>query len=118
MAEVNLAIHGKSYAIACDDGQEPRVEEVGRYVDFRVREIAAAGAAGNENHLLVLTALVLADEIKELQDTLRTRPATAGAPVHQAAKPRISEEDEQRICNAIQNLTARINSMASRLVAA
>lgn len=118
MSEVNLAIHGKSYAIACDDGQESRVEEVGRYVDFRVREIAAAGAAGNENHLLVLTALVLADEIKELQDALRSRPAVTPVPHAAAGKPRISEEDEQRICNAIQNLTARINSMASRLVAA
>ena len=62
MAEVNLAIHGRAYDIACDDGQEQRVLEVGRYVDTRAREIAQAGAANNETHLLVLTALVLADE--------------------------------------------------------
>ena len=60
MAEVNLAIHGRSYGIACDDGQESRVMEVGRYVDARAREISQAGAAGNETHLMVLTALVLA----------------------------------------------------------
>ena len=116
MAEVNLAIHGKTYGIACDEGQEKRVMEVGRYVDMRAREIASAGAAGNENHMLVLTALVLADEIKELQDALRTRgpvAATNGAP---AAK--ISPEEEQRICNAINNLTLRIDSVAQRIAAA
>lgn len=42
MAEVNLSIYGKSYGIACDDGQEDRVLELGGYVDARLREIATA----------------------------------------------------------------------------
>lgn len=117
MAEVNLAIHGKTYGIACDEGQEKRVMEVGRYVDARAREIASAGAAGNENHLLVLTALVLADEIKELQDALRTRQPVAAMNGANGSKERISAEEEQRICNAINNLTLRIDSVAQRIAA-
>jgi len=118
MAEVNLAIHGKSYGIACDDGQEQRVTEVGRYVDTRARDIAAAGAASNETHLLVLTALVLADEVKELQETMKVRSANVnGAAYNGAANgdaARVAEE-ERRICDAISQLTTRLDSVASRL---
>ena len=55
MAELNLNIHGHTYGVACDDGQEERVYEVGEYVNQRATAIATAGAASNETHLLVLT---------------------------------------------------------------
>lgn len=107
MAEVSVAIHGKTYGIACDDGQERRVMELARYVDMRLKEIAGAGAATNESHLLVLTALVLADEIFDA----RTNVQAAPEPVDE----RLSEEDERMIVDAINHLAARIDSVAERL---
>ena len=112
MAEVNLAIHGRSYGIACDDGQEQRVAEVGRYVDTRARDIASAGAASNETHLLVLTALVLADEVKELQDSLKNRTANTNAV---SAVDKKSAEEEKRICDAIEQLRERLETVSNRL---
>jgi cell division protein ZapA len=114
MAEVNLAIHGRSYGIACDDGQELRVQEVGRYVDHRAREIAQAGAASNETHLMVLTALVLADEIKELQTMMKANKSAARK-FADSAPQRISDADEKKICDAISSLSNRIDSVAKRL---
>ena len=110
MAEVNLKIHGQNYGIACDDGQENRVVEVGRYVDMRARDIAAAGAASNENHLLVLTALVLADEIKELRDTV------GGHVTDTPGQGNLSQEEEQQIVSAIEQLAGRIDSITSKIV--
>lgn len=107
MAQVNVAIHGKVYGIACDDGQERRVQELAGYVDMRLREIAGAGAATNESHLLVLTALVLADEIFDTK-------ANMAAPAY-VEDDRFSEEDERVIVDAINHLAARIDSVAERL---
>lgn len=107
MAQVNVAIHGKVYGIACDDGQERRVQELAGYVDMRLREIAGAGAATNESHLLVLTALVLADEIFDTK-------ANMVAPAY-AEDDRLSEDDERVIVDAINHLAARIDSVAERL---
>lgn len=115
MAEVNLAIHGKSYGIACDDGQEDRVLEVGRYVDHRARDIAHAGAASNETHLLVLTALVLADEIKELQENLKKHVAATAQNNIPAPQQATSLPEEQQICDIIGQLTTRLDSVAERL---
>ena len=111
MGEVNLDINGRSYGIVCDDGQEERVAEVGQYVNQRAQDIAAAGAAANDTHLLALTSLLLADEIKELHDS-------KGMPMPQAstAEPqRVSEEDERLIVEAIEHLATRIEAVADRL---
>jgi cell division protein ZapA len=111
VAEVNLAIHGRTYGISCDDGQEGRVSELGQYVDSRLREIAGSGAAAsNDSHLLVLTALILADEVYDLREEVANDPGQQ-EPVQQ----RLSEQDEQVILNAISNLAQRIDSVAGRL---
>ncbi len=110
MAEVNVTIHGKNYGIACDNGEERRVQELTRYVDARLREIASAGAATNESHLLVLTALVMADEIFDMKMAMR--------PVARQEEPReelLNEDDERMIVEAINHLAARIDSVADRL---
>lgn len=123
MAEVSLNIHGKNYGIACDDGQEDRVLEVGQLVDERARGIASAGAASNENHLLVLTALVLADEAKELQENVRQLQSyleqNQGAETTgQEAQGGIDKEEENQIVDAIKNIASRLDGIANRLVEA
>ncbi len=114
MAEVNLSINGRAYGIACDDGQESRVSDLGRYVDERLREISRAGAASSESHLLVLTALILADEIYDLRENAQA----VGGAAPQQANGEISDEEEIMIVKAIDHLVNRIDSIAGRLSAA
>jgi cell division protein ZapA len=108
MAEISITINGRNYGIACDDGQERRVLELARYVDGRLREIARAGAASNESHLLVLTAIILADEIADMKATGNRIPA---APVG----VQMSEDEEEAIISAIDLLAARIDTIAGNL---
>lgn len=109
MAEINVLINGRNYGIACDDGQEQRVLDLSRYVDARLKEIAKAGAATTESHLLVLTSLVLADEIFDLKDGMVAvqRDSKAGI--------RLSEQDEGDIVAIIDQLAARIDAIAGGL---
>ena len=111
MAEVNVTIHGKTYGIACDNGQERRVHELGRYVDARLREIAGTGAASTESHLLVLTALVMADEIFDMRESQRE----AALEETRARRDAMNETDERMIVEAINHLAARIDSVTDRL---
>lgn len=123
MAEVSLNINGKPYGIACDDGQEQRVVQLGKYVDARLREIAGSGAAATESHLLVLTALVLADEAFEMREHVNSLyQQQQAAPTVQRiatamAEERLTEEDEKLIVAAIDKLATRIDSVAQRLQA-
>jgi cell division protein ZapA len=108
MAEISIMMNGRNYGIACDDGQEKRVTELARYVDQRLREIARAGAATNESHLLVLTTIILADEIADLKASGAVSPgSTMGV--------KITDEEEEAIVSAIDLLAGRIDQIAANL---
>ncbi len=111
MAHINLMINGRNFGMECDDGQEQRVRDLGRYVDIKVKNVSSAGAASNENHLLVLTSLMLADEIFELRENL----SALGEHVE-------TKEDfdthEQMVAEAIDTLAEKIDTIAKRIQSA
>lgn len=109
MAEVNVTINGRTFGIACDDGQEQRVLDLGKYVDERLRDISRAGAANNESHLMVLTSLVLADEVFDLLEN-----GGQGAPAPKNGES-MNGDEEQRFVNAIDYLANRIDSIAGSI---
>jgi cell division protein ZapA len=111
MAEVNVTLNGRTYGIACDDGQERRVKDLAAYVDQRLKEISRAGAASNEAHLLVLASIMLADEVFDMKDGRLAAAAPAKAPL----AVQMSPEDEEKIISAIDHLAARIDSIAGSL---
>lgn len=109
MADVNVSINGRQFNIACDDGQEQRVVDLANFVDTRVRDIKAAGAGSNEQHLLVLASIVMADEMFELRDSAsnNNRAPLTGL--------QITEEDESQIVRAIDQMSGRIEKIAGGL---
>jgi cell division protein ZapA len=117
MAEVTISINGRSYDIACDHGQEGRIADLAAYVDGKLQQIARAGGAWNEAHLLVLTSLVLADEVFEEREAAATRPALRQAPpvVQQAQQPPANREEEQLLVRALGDLAKRIETIAQRV---
>ncbi len=111
MAEVNLNINGRNYGIACDAGQEKRVKDLGYYIDQRIKEISRAGAASNDSHLLILTALMLADEIFDLRDEMSELSEKAG-------ESDAAREEDALMVRAIDHIAERIDLIAGRIAKA
>lgn len=65
MSQVALVINGRSYRVACDEGQEERVRELGHLVDETVIDLAGRVGQVGEMQLLVMAALLLADQAEE-----------------------------------------------------
>ncbi len=104
MAQILVTINGRTYPVACHDGEEQRTEELGRYVDAKVRSFVRELGQIGETRLLVLAALVLADELADAQ-------AGSGRPVPlNGAAP-----DEARAAAGIETLAQRIEAIAARL---
>ena len=117
MAEVNLAIDGRSYPIACDDGQERRVQQLGAYVDQRMKDVAIAGA-NNKTQALVLASLVLADEVFDLNEKLAvvTRDnANLSTQEKTISYQGLSPNDEQGIVTAIGQMAAKVEKLTARI---
>lgn len=123
MPDVNISINGRVYEIGCDAGQEGRIVDLAAYIDQRLQQIARSGAAYNDAHLTVLTALVLADEVFEARDALKAagRSMPAAAPVQ--APPAnnasgVSKEDEIALVRVLDHLTKRIEGIAAKVQSA
>ncbi len=127
MAEVNITLNGRIYEIACDAGQEGRVVDLAAYIDQRLQQISKSGAAYNDAHLLVLTSLVLADELFEAQEgpkPARALAQQAAAPitnnpnVNNAAAEKASKEEELALAKLLDQVAKRIDSIAQRVQSA
>ena len=66
MAQVTITINSREYAVACEDGQEVRIIQLSRILDEKARLLTQGGGQVNENMLLAMVGLLLADELTEL----------------------------------------------------
>jgi cell division protein ZapA len=98
MAQVKLEIGGRQYEVACRDGEEERLRLLGRLVDARATDVMRSVGRGNEARELLLTALLLADELDE------ARALQANARL----------EDDQRT-SAIERCAEQLEALAARL---
>lgn len=62
MAELLLTVAGRSYRLACRDGDEPSLRQAAQSVDVRATQLAAQLGAVGESRLLLMTALSLAGD--------------------------------------------------------
>lgn len=69
MATVSIRINGHAYSVGCENGQERHVQAMAQQVERRTQRVRALGFTG-ESHVLVLAALLMADEIQDLSDQL------------------------------------------------
>jgi cell division protein ZapA len=109
MAQVSIRINGRSYDIACEDGQEERLHALAGYVDERVKEIAGAVGQIGEQRLLVMTNLLIADELGAAQEKLDAPQA----PVREAGS--LSAEESDALAENIEAMAGRIEAIADKL---
>ncbi len=75
MAQVTLRINGYGYTLGCKDGEEKHLESMADEVNRRIDGVRAAAGPSGEARMLLMAALMLADEVHELR-----RERESGAP--------------------------------------
>ena len=114
MGEVAVMIGERRYSVSCDDGQEEHVAKLAAYVDRRARELAESVGRVSEARLLVMTCLVVADELADAYDEIdRLQSQTKIA----ERRARVDAEAviERRFAPLVDALAARIESIAGRM---
>lgn len=108
MAQVTVKINGYSYTVGCENGQEPHLGAMALEVENRIDSIKALGGQSGEARLLVLAALLMADELHDLRieaDALRN------VPVRDKTGDKTGPETARRIAR----LAARAEAIAAEL---
>ena len=110
MPEVEVVINGRNYQIACDDGQETHLAQLGEYVDRRVKELVTAVGQVGDSRLLVMASLMIADELAETFADLKKATSESETSVS-------SEQVEDRVAEIVDAAAARIETATAGLVA-
>jgi len=102
MAQVSLQINGYGYILGCADGEEEHLFALASDLDRRIEEIKASSGPSGEARLLLMAALLLADELHELRDQ-REVPATQAGP---------AEKPDPKISKRLRGLAKRAEAIA------
>ena len=70
MAQVTIEVNGRPYTVGCEDGQEYHLIELARHFDRQVRQVGQEVGQLGETRLFLMGALLLADEMADLQSRL------------------------------------------------
>ena len=103
MAQVDVSVNGQSYRIACEDGQEDRLVDLATMVDEKVLELVNQIGQVGSNRLLVMAALIIADELVDLKNE-------AGSLQEQK-----DNTHQQDTVLALQEITKRIENIADQV---
>ena len=105
MGQLNVTINGRPFADTCDDGQEARSRRLGQYVDAKVAEFVGSFGQVGEARLLLLAALVIADELADANEALRLEQSGAHA----------AEAGANTAASSVHGLAQRVETIAARL---
>lgn len=105
MAHVSVTIDNRRYRLACNEGEEARIESLAGMIDGKINELRGSFGEIGDNRLVVMAALTIADNLTEAREQA-------------AAERQRTESAEARAAAAaaqIDALGARLEALAERL---
>jgi cell division protein ZapA len=108
LARVSLTINGRSYDVACEDGQESHLRKLGAHIDQTVAKLVESVGQVGESRLLVMAGLMIADDlfdaVEQLEAFKQRRISTSGG-----------EAAEDSAGATLDAVAQRIEDIAARL---
>ena len=95
MAQVTIRINGYAYTVGCEDGQEEHLGRMAAEIEQRINSIKAIGGQSGEARLLMLAALLLADELHDLRQNNTAKPAAPEGGERRARLRRVAARAEE-----------------------
>ena len=71
MAQVNLTVNGRVYRMACEDGEEEHVSELGLRFDEAIKELRGVLGEIGDQRLMVMAGILMTDRLGDAEARLR-----------------------------------------------
>lgn len=116
MAQINVTINGRSYRMACDDGEEDRLMGLAARFDGWINELRGAFGEIGDQRLTVMAGIMATDQLAELENRIKrleTELATATDARNVAVDALARRETET--ATAIETAAERIEGLADSL---
>jgi cell division protein ZapA len=116
MAQVVVTIAGRTYRMACDDGEEARLEHLARDFDSRITGLRASFGEIGDQRIIVMAALTLADELAEARrqiGDLQSRLSEADGTTRSREAQNANKQD--RLVSVLGEAAQRIERIAHKM---
>ena len=109
MAHVTVTISGKTYRMACGDGEEGHITGLAEELDARITQLREAFGEIGDMRLHVMAALMVADELSE------ARRSIARLEREKLALDEVAGQGDRRIAEAEEKLASAVGDAAQRI---
>ena len=119
MAQVNVTISGKTYRMACDDGEEDHLAGLAQRLNTSIEQVRARFGEIGDQRLTVMAAITLADQHAEAERRLAQMGAeVAGLEDAHADVVERHEAAGAGMAGTIMAVVERVEAIAARIAGA
>ena len=116
MAQVNVTVNGRSYRMACDDGQEEHVARLGRRFEEAIDELRGALGEIGDTRLMVMAGILMTDRLDDAERRLKRLEQD----VRDLKESRLDSTSrmeglEENFVQSLEAAASRIERVAARL---
>ena len=116
MAQVTVNIAGRTFRMACGDGEEYHLEALARQVDEKITELRGAFGEIGDHRLIVMAAISVADELAESKARVtRLESEVAALRVVQATAAGANAIMSDAVATALDEAAMRIERAAKAM---
>ncbi|MEL6734461.1 MAG: cell division protein ZapA [Pseudomonadota bacterium] len=118
MPQVAVQINGKTYRMACDEGQEAHLLDLAQRFDRTVNQLKGSFGEIGDQRLTVMAGVMVTDELVEMGHKLRGLEAELAdlrAQLRQSTTSDAASERERQLAEALGKAAERIESIAAKL---
>ncbi|HWA69173.1 MAG TPA: cell division protein ZapA [Rhizomicrobium sp.] len=116
MPLVNVMVNNRAYTIACDSGEEEHLKSLAAHVDAKAREVLASVGQVGDARMMLMAALLMADEHHEMAAKLaQGEQAADGSSSEKQALHLRAEQAEGAAADALESAAKRLEDIAARL---
>ncbi|WP_430913933.1 cell division protein ZapA [Methylobacterium sp. sgz302541] len=119
MPQINVTIDGKTYRMACGDGEEEHLGSLAAGLDARISEMRRAFGEIGDMRLQVMAAITIADELSETRRRIAAIEAETAAlrAMVEGAESETAQR-EARLAEGVAAAAERIERLAQALMRA
>lgn len=118
MAQVTVTIDGKTYRMACDEGQEEHLIDLAERFDRYVGHLKDSFGEIGDQRLTVMAGIMVMDEFVELQKRVKGMEAEIGT-LRKTRDDALTKADKNdaALTGVLLQLTEKIEGLAGRVAA-
>lgn len=116
MPQINVTINGRSFRMACDDGEEDRLIGLASRFDGWISELRGAFGEIGDQRLMVMAGIMATDQLSELEKKVSSLEAELAGEREKRQLDLIGvEKTDESLAEALEAAAVKIEELAQGL---